>query len=81
MYVQTVRDRAKARAGAAVARMDTDGPGLPGGPWELERRALIREWRAAQALSIPVGVATGAAVAGFGILLLAIRRPTAGGTR
>lgn len=55
--------------------MDTDGPGIPGGPWEMERKALIRQWQEAQALSIPVGVATGAAVAGFGVLLLAIRRP------
>jgi hypothetical protein len=63
------------RAAAAIARMDADGPGVPGGPWEIERKALIREWHKQQALSMPAGVATGAALAAFGILLLAIRRP------
>lgn len=75
LYLVQVRERARARAAAAIARMDTDGPGVPGGPWEIERTALIREWHQRQALSMPAGVATGAAVVAFGILVLAIRRP------
>jgi hypothetical protein len=75
LYLVPARERARARAAAVVERMKTDGPGVPGGPWEIERKALIREWQDLQALSMPAGVATGAAAAGFGILLLAIRRP------
>jgi len=70
LYVSTVRERTGARAAAAMERMNTDGPGIPGGPWELERRAALRAGREAQDLSIPIGMAAGGWGAGFGVLLL-----------
>ncbi len=75
VYVGVTRSSADARGRAAIERMDTDGPGIPGGPWELERRQALRAARGAQDLSVPAGVLIGAGLAAFGVLLLAIRKP------
>lgn len=77
LYVGSARVGADARARAALERAQgPDGPGIPGGPWELERRLALRASREAHELGLAAGVLVGAGLAGFGVLLLALRPPS-----
>ena len=75
IYVEMARSRTAGYARTLIARMDIDGPGVPGGPWEIDRQIALREARAAQDLGLGAGILLGLGAAAFGTLLLAIRRP------
>jgi hypothetical protein len=75
LYVHLTRHAAMEEVRPLIEKMSTDGPGIPGGPWEQQRTAALLRVAEARDMSPWAGTGAGAAITAFGILLLAIRRP------